>query len=345
VDRRAFQIRARFRKAIRTAQIGDGSTILVAVSGGCDSVYLLHLVLAERRRRNWTVWVGHVDHGLRPDSAEDARFVRGMARELGVPSIGLRIDARVWRTAGSVEERARAYRHRALRRMARRIGASTILLGHNRDDQAETLLIRLLRGSGLRGLGGIPLLTSGHPRLVRPLLEISREQLRDAARSASIPWREDPTNSDPRLLRNRIRLLLLPLLEEQFQPGARKVLARTAASLDTARAWLEQETDRAWNELAPRQEGASIRLDRPRLASYHEVLVEGIIRRAFSSLSGSARGLGKAHVDAALRALRDPRPRQIHFPRRVTARVNRREFEMVLRVPPPAAEGSASNGS
>jgi hypothetical protein len=189
------------------------------------------------------------------------------------------------------------------------------------------------------------LVTRGQPRLVRPLLEIPRAQLRAAARGASLSWREDPTNADPSILRNRIRIVLLPLLEDQFQPGARKVLARTAASLDTARIWLEEETDRAWEELAPRREGTSIRLDRARLASYHEVLVEGVIRRAFSTLSGSARGLGKAHVQTTLRALRDPRPRQIHFPRRVTARVNRREFEMVLRVPPPAARGGASNGS
>ena len=345
MDRRAFQLRARFRKAIRTARIDDGSTLLVAVSGGCDSIYLLHLVLAERRRRNWTVWVAHVDHGLRPDSVEDAGFVRGIAKQLRVPSIGMRVDPRVWKIPGSVEERARAYRHLALRRMADKVGASVILLGHTQDDQAETVLIRLLRGSGLRGLGGIRLLTPGEPRLVRPLLEIPREQLRAAARTASLSWRDDPTNSDPSILRNRIRIVLLPLLEEQFQPGARKVLARTAVSLDAARAWLEEETDRAWEELAPRREGTSIRLDRSRLASYHEVLVEGIIRRAFSTLSGSARGLGKAHVQATLRALLDPRPRQIHFPRRVTATVNRRELEMVLRVPPPAAEGGASNGS
>jgi tRNA(Ile)-lysidine synthase len=345
VDRREFQLRARFRKAIRTAQIEDGSTLLVAVSGGCDSLCLLHLILGERRQRRWKVWVAHVNHGLRPDAADDAQFVRAIAKERGVPSIGMRIEPRVWDQGGSVEERARAYRSRALRRMARKVGASVILLGHNRDDQAETLLIRLLRGSGLRGLAGIALVSGNSPRLVRPLLEIPRNELRMAARGAQLEWREDPSNSDPRILRNRVRILLLPMLEEEFQPGAGKVLARTAASLATARAWLEQETDRAWNELAPSREGTAIRLDRPRLASYHEVLIEGIIRRAFSSLSGSARGLGSAHVHATLRALRDPRPRQIHFPGRVTGKVNRRVFEMVLRVPPPAGRDGASNGS
>jgi tRNA(Ile)-lysidine synthase len=271
--------------------------------------------------------------------------VRAMAKARRAPSIGVRIDPSVWQKGGSIEERARTYRHRALRRMAHRVGASVILLGHNRDDQAETLLIRLLRGSGLRGLAGIPMISGNSPRLVRPLLELSRGDLRDAARSASIPWREDPSNSDPGILRNRIRIQLLPLLEERFRPGAGKVMARTATSFGAARAWLDEEVDRVWTELSPALDGASIRLDRSRLASYHEVLIEGIIRRAFSSLSGSARGLGSAHVRTTLRAIRDPRPRQIHFPRRVTAKVNRREFEMVLRVPPPAAGDGASNGS
>jgi tRNA(Ile)-lysidine synthase len=343
VNRRQFQIRARFRRAIREAAIGDGSILLVAVSGGCDSAYLLHLVLGEQRQRRWTVWVGHVDHSLRSGSGDDARFVRELARECRVPSIGARIDPGVWATDGSIEERARIYRHRALRRMARKVGAGSILLGHTRDDQAETILMRLLRGSGLRGLGAIATVRRSTPRLVRPLLQVPRDDLREAALSAGLRWREDPSNDDPRFLRNRLRTLLLPLLEEQFQPGARTVLARTARDLASARDWLELETERVWRELEPVTDQTSIRLDRSRLASYHEVLIEGVIRRAFSSLAGSARGLGSAHILATLRATRDPHPRQIHLPLGVTAQVNRRELALVIRDTPPPAVGTGAS--
>ncbi|MCA9727867.1 MAG: hypothetical protein KC729_09310, partial [Candidatus Eisenbacteria bacterium] len=231
------------------------------------------------------------------------------------------------------------------------------------DDQAETVLLRLLRGSGLRGLGamapvsGIPLPLpvirpprrgsppNAHPprtRILRPLLAVPRREIRAAAEAAGIPWREDPSNEDLRFLRNRVRKVLMPLLEEQFSAGSRAVLARTAASLARTLEWLDHETDRVWAELGPVSNGRSIRLDRVRLGSYHRTLIEGVIRRAFSSLTGSARGLGSSHILATLRALGDPHPHEIHLPHGVMARVNRRELELVLRVAPPTEADTAS---
>lgn len=348
MDRDDFQLRARFRKAIRQARIEDGATLLVAVSGGSDSVMLLHLVLDEAPQRGWRVWVGHFDHRMRPDSHLDATWVRQLARSLSVPSIGLSArasaggDFKAELPAGaSPEEILRQRRRAALRKMALRTSSSRILLGHTLDDQAETVLLRLMRGSGVRGLSGMELKRGP---FVRPLLQIRRRDLRAAAVRRAIAWREDPSNEDLRFLRNRIRLRLLPLLESEIQPGAAQVLGRTGDSMRSVRDWLSSEVRDAWRDLAPERvdtdSGPGIRLDRSRLRSYHEALVEGILRRAFKELSGTARGLATSHVASVLQALRGSGPSELHLPAGIRVYVNRQELRLVMHGNPGRAPGS-----
>src|ERR687888_2767736 len=144
--------------------LAGGETVLIGVSGGADSVALLHVLLDLAPTLRLRLHVLHVDHGLRPDSARDADFVRALGARLGVPVdvVGVRIGA------GSVEAAARAARHAALEAAAERVGAARIALGHTADDQAETVLMRLLEGSSVRGLAAIPPVRG---RIIRPLIE------------------------------------------------------------------------------------------------------------------------------------------------------------------------------
>jgi tRNA(Ile)-lysidine synthase len=221
----------------RHSMLAGGETVLVAVSGGADSVALLHflgkLAPAWRLRLN----VLHVDHQLRPDSSVDADFVRTLGARLGVPVdvATVMVDSR-----GSLEAAARESRYAALEAGAARIGAHRIALGHTADDQAETVLMRLLEGAGVRGLAGIPPVRG---RIIRPLIEVHRAALEAELRRAAIPWVEDPTNRDPKFLRNRIRHELLPLLADSYNPGIAAALTRvstlareTVAALDRAAA-------------------------------------------------------------------------------------------------------------
>ena len=213
---------------------GDG--VAVAVSGGADSLALLHALRALAGPRGWRLAVVSVDHGLRPGSAADAAFVADHAKALGLPvqvaTLGP-ADLEPHRRAGP-EGAARAARYAALWPAADELGCHWLATGHTLDDQAETVLLQLLRGAGPDGLAGMAVRNG---RLLRPLLTARRAETRAGCAAIGLNWREDPSNADDGPLRNRVRHHLLPLLED-LRPGATKALARTAALAGDERAWL-----------------------------------------------------------------------------------------------------------
>ncbi|OGK94457.1 MAG: tRNA lysidine(34) synthetase TilS, partial [Candidatus Rokubacteria bacterium RBG_16_73_20] len=183
----------------RHAMLAGGEAVLAAVSGGADSVALLHALVALAPAWRLRLSVLHVDHGLRPDAARDAEFVRALGARLGVPVEVARVAVS---PRGSLEAAARAARYAALAAAADRVGAARIALGHTADDQAETVLMRLLEGAGVRGLAGIPPVRG---RFVRPLIERRRAEVVAELGRTGLAWVEAPTNADPRFLRNRVR--------------------------------------------------------------------------------------------------------------------------------------------
>jgi tRNA(Ile)-lysidine synthase len=202
----------------RATAIPDDATMLLAVSGGPDSIALLHGAarLVETDARRWNLTVAHLDHALRPDSADDARFVAEAAEALELRHEGIRTDvAALAREEGrSIEDAAREARYRFLEQVAP--DGAVIATAHTADDAAETVLLNLLRGSGLAGVRGIP---ARRGRVVRPLLAERRATLRDLLDAAGIRYRLDPSNDDPAFLRNRVRHEVMPLLEV-IRPGA-----------------------------------------------------------------------------------------------------------------------------
>jgi tRNA(Ile)-lysidine synthase len=229
-------------KALATAggpAPGDG--VAVAVSGGADSLALLHALRVLAGPRSWRLAALTVDHGLRPGSAADAAFVADHAKALDLPTRVLTLapaDLEAHRAAGP-EGAARAARYAALWPAADALGCHWLATGHTLDDQAETVLLQLLRGAGPDGLAGMSV-RSG--RLLRPLLDVRRAQTRACCAAAGLPWREDPTNATDTPLRNRVRRHLLPLLED-LRPGATTSLARTATLAADERAWLDPLVD------------------------------------------------------------------------------------------------------
>lgn len=212
----------------------------MACSGGADSIAALGLLLLLRRSEGLELGIGHVDHGLRPESASEAESVSVMARALELPSFVTRLE--LDRGAG-LPARARQDRRVALRMQADRFGAPWIVLAHTATDQAETMLMHATRGAGLDGLAAMPTLD---PPWLRPLLELTREQTRALAMELDLPFFDDPTNEDMSALRVRLRKTVLPVLRDH-NPRVEQAmlrLARQAADADHAcEAWARDELE------------------------------------------------------------------------------------------------------
>lgn len=223
---------------------------MAGVSGGADSVALAYLLAWLARRRRWKLILAHLNHGLRGRAAdEDEQWVRRLALRLGCPCVTasqpVAVEAR--RQGLSLEMAARAARHDFFRKTVCATGARRLFLAHTADDQAETVLLKLLRGAGTRGLGGMePCVRVNGLIIVRPLLDVRRDVLRGWLRSYQLAWREDQSNQDPRFLRNRLRREVMPLLAARFNPRISEVLCRTAAVLREDNRWLDQGSRRLW---------------------------------------------------------------------------------------------------
>ncbi len=249
---------------------GAEAHVLAAVSGGVDSVVLLHLLRFAAAETGVAVSAAHFDHAMRPDSAADARWVAGLCRAWGVPILSARSDEVL---AG--EAAARDARYRFLREAQAQAGATHLATGHHADDQAETVLFRVLRGTGPAGLAGIP--PRGDAGLVRPLLPFWRAEIRRYARAHGLAWREDPTNASGELARNRLRRQVLPMLERTVAPGARRALARLAELAREDEAAWEALLRKEMDEVAHEDEGALV-LVRDRLAGYDSAVAARVLR-------------------------------------------------------------------
>lgn len=269
----------------------QGGTVLCAVSGGRDSMALLHLLSALAGEAGFQVAAAHFNHHLRPGADRDEAFVRDWCRGRGIPLLcgGEDVGAFARREGLGVEEAARKLRYRFLEAAADQASADRIATAHHRQDNAETVLLHLLRGSGAQGLCGIPPVRG---RIVRPLLETGREEIDAYVLRRAIPYVEDETNLDAAYTRNRLRLEVMPLLEDIF-PGCS---GRVAA----AGALLREEDDHLRREaaaLAPEAREDEISIPASLLDSQDLALRRRIVRTMGARLGAS---LSRAHVDAAL---------------------------------------------
>jgi tRNA(Ile)-lysidine synthase len=292
-----------------------GGAVVVAASGGPDSTALLYCLRALAPGRRWRLAVAHLDHGLRPDSAEDAAFVRRRAASLGLPFLTARVDAgsHPGGVGRSLEEAARLARRSFLARAAREFGADAVALGHTLDDQAETVLLNLTRGAGTLGLAAMP---PAAGIFVRPLLARSRAEVLAYLTELGVPWREDPTNRDPAFLRNWFRLEVLPTLEARM-PGVRASFASLAAAARADEAALERRTAALLARLVTERGDGLIKLAPAFPAALPGALRGRAVRQVYGELVGSTRGLDRRHVEDAL-ALREGEA--VCLPAGVTAR-------------------------
>jgi tRNA(Ile)-lysidine synthase len=289
------------------AGLDPGARVLVAASGGPDSTALLHAAAAAAPGCGAVIVAAHVDHGLRPEAAGEAAHVRALAADAGVVEFhALRGDARAEarRVRSSCQDGARVLRYRLLAVLATEAHCGAVATAHTADDQAETLLLRLLRGAGLAGLAGILPERALAPgvRLVRPLLDVTRAEVQAYVRDRGLAARTlaDPSNRDPRYARTRVRAALLPLLVRE-NPGAVRQLAALAADARAAAALLDAQASTRLAAAAAGQGGAAGAFAVAAVAAADEALRPFVLRAALRAAGGEARRLERVHVAAALR--------------------------------------------
>ncbi len=304
----------------------EGSFV-VAVSGGPDSMTLLECcarILEDREAGSAArrIVVAHLHHGLRESAGGDAEFVRGQADARGCRFVLGREDVGALASSEglSVEAGARKARYAFLARCAREAGAPVIALGHNADDQAETVLLRLLRGAGVRGVGGMrPVRPAGEGargvRIVRPLLEVTRAEIEAFVREEGIPFRTDETNAERRFTRNRLRLDVIPALREGIQPRLAEVLGRFARLAREASDHLDAEAAEAVDAVTGGDAAApDVRFAFGREAwdALAPALRGPVLRMAFERVAG--RALANAHVEAVRAVAHSPEGGSVDLP-------------------------------
>jgi len=309
--------------------------LVVGVSGGPDSVALLDFLVGYRARSGapgGEIIAAHVNHGLRGEESDgDQAFVESLAGRLGTRFMTARIEASKLRERGdSIETASRKLRYAALRRMAAAARTTRIAVAHTSDDQAETVLLRLIRGAGLTGLSGmLPLRKIHGLDVIRPLLTTTREQVLEYLdQRGLLEYRMDSSNlsTDPR--RNFVRLEILPRIRT-MNPSIRDTLLREAARFREVDAYLAAEASLALPGLYRSREAGKIELDAEGLLHYPVLLCKYILRYALQELNGEALDLSTAHIDALHSLLASSPGRSVDVPMGIRAR--RERGKVVLR--------------
>ena len=294
--------------------------LLVAVSGGPDSVCLLHTLIKLRDVFDIKLHIAHLDHQLRgTESMADAHYVADLAQRLGIPATIEQRDVKAFKAQQhvSLEEAAREVRYNFLAQVAESIGTSRVAVGHTADDHIETILMHLIRGAGTRGLRGLEpstLWPSAPNRLtvIRPLLEVSRQETANYCHHHQLAPRLDASNLSLSPLRNRIRQQLLPLLQS-YNPRVAEALMRTARIAGDDLNYLDAEVARLWGEVAQKQEGAII-LDSKQFLELPSAIKRYLLRRAIEDLLGNLRDIETRHIEGILGALTKPAGKRINLP-------------------------------
>jgi tRNA(Ile)-lysidine synthase len=270
--------------------IGKGDRVLVGVSGGPDSVTLLYLLKSLSKPYGFKLEIAHLDHMLRKDSKKDAEFVTSLGLKLKIPVTTGKIDIKKLAVKGSLEEVARNARLGFLFKVAKKIKADKIALAHNLDDQAETVLMRVIRGTGLYGLSGIiPKRKLYGIEVIRPLIRIQRREIEAFLKKKGTNARIDKTNQEDLYFRNKIRNRLLPLLEKGYNPNIKNALSNMAESIAFDYDYL--------NRIALRLiKGKKGRVNLAAFSKMHPAMQRLVLRLTISGLQGSTRRISFQHI-------------------------------------------------
>ncbi len=293
------------KSIIRYRMITPGDTIVVAVSGGPDSICLADTLSAMAGEMNLSLIIAHYEHGLRPaEDPSETLLVKKFAEALNLPfetekALGLKD------LSSSIEEKAREYRYAFLSRVKKKYGADKTATGHNLNDQAETVLMRLLRGSGMTGLSGIPPVRDN--TFIRPLIETGREEIMEYLEHKKISYATDSSNYDTRFLRNKIRLDLIPELTK-YQPRLIETMGRLAHNLREENEFIEKQAVEWIEKNIKHDESGDYSINTDSLTALPDAFLKRILRNIIKRYSSNLYGIESEHVEAIIALITSTKP-------------------------------------
>jgi tRNA(Ile)-lysidine synthase len=302
----------------RYKMITEGDVVLVGVSGGIDSITLLYSLYFLRDNLKCSLIVAHANHGLRgEESDKEEEFVRKIAGELKLPCVIEKFDVLKYMAEKGLSKQvaARELRYDFFERTKKQYSANKIALGHTADDQAETVLMRLLRGSGMKGMGGIRAVRacseqSESNNVIRPLIEVSRDEVAEFAAEKGLRYVEDPSNLKTEYLRNKIRLNLMPILKKEYNPSVIRALSETAEIIRDEDEFLEDYCSSLSGLISPllippfvRGRGGGVEINVSKLKGLHIAIQRRVIRIAIKRLKGDLLKISAVHVEDILNSI------------------------------------------
>ena len=304
-------VRQMHRFIAQHKMIENGETVLVAVSGGADSLALLYGLHALRAQLNCELHVAHLNHCLRPEADVDAEFVQQHAAHLELPCTIQRVEVprlvKQWKL--SVEAAGRKARYQFYEAVCTEVSATKVALGHHQDDIAETVLMNLIRGSGTSGLKGIAPVRD--IKFIRPLVGSTRQQIEAFLTSIGIIPRQDTTNTDVNYLRNRVRHELIPQLARDYNPNIKTGLSRTADVFGAESEYLDTAARRAFETCRIQSTHKNVVLDRVKFRQHHIALQRRMLRQSVFEMLGDMSDLYFAHCEAMLNLIEADTPNTV----------------------------------
>lgn len=306
-----------------------GDAVLVGVSGGPDSMALLHLLLTLAAPMNLRLGIAHLNHCLRQSASDDDEgFVKSVAAKSRLPVFVEKTNIlKQKKTGRSLEESGREARYLFFNSICRKHGFTKIAVGHHREDNAEQILLNLIRGSGAAGLCGIPPVREN---IIRPLIQITPSEILDYLSQNNIEFMVDQSNSDTQFLRNSVRHQLLPLLRQNYNPNISEALNRLGGILRAEEEWLNALIDPLFNAALISSDDRQVILSVPEMMNFHDAAVRRVLRKAILTIKKDLRRITLAHIDSAARLIANhPPAARLDFPGQI--RVLKNNDRLIVR--------------
>ena len=315
--------------------INPGDRVLVGVSGGADSIALLYLLASCQKELKISLHVAHLNHLIRKGDAElDVRFVQNLAQRLGVPITVESFDVPTYAKDNKLglEQAARLARYDFFERIAKKIRADKIAVAHNADDNVETFLMRLLRGSGLKGLCGIP---PKRGKIVRPFIKVWRREIVDYVTSLKLVPRQDYTNYESKYMRNRVRLKLIPQLKI-YNLNIKQIVLQTILLLTEDREYLETKAETTLSQALLSEQVDELRLDLVQLRKLEFPILGHLLRLGIEKIKGDLLDLAYVHIHEIAEKLNDREKWELHLPGGIFVRGLGNELSISRKKPEPS---------